>query len=154
LGQDRPAVEGSWQGAIFYVPAEQELEESIELFQDARGVLAGVVNVPVKPIENEPLSAVRFDGKQISWELKRESGTFPYVGTLSADGNEISGQLTDRGKTYPFTFHRRDPAVADAANTAPVHPPLHPLAASGAELKAAFNGDAGKVRLVLLLSPG
>ena len=150
-GQERPAVEGTWDGAIFYVPAEQELEESVELFQDARGVLGGVVNVPVKPIENEPLSAVQFDGKQISWELKRASGVFPYVGTLSADGNEITGQLNDRGKTYQFTFRRRDPAAGEAV---PVHPPIHPLAASGAELKAAFNSDAGKVRLVLLLSPG
>src|SRR5688572_131217 len=88
-GQDRTTIEGTWQGMVIYDPAVFEVEQTIELFKDARGVLAGLIDVPVKPIEDEPLSAIRFDGKQISWELVRDSGTFRYEGTLSEDRNEI-----------------------------------------------------------------
>lgn len=150
-GQARPAVEGSWEGAVVYVPAEQEVEIYVDLFQDARGVLAGLIDVPTKPIEDEPLANVRFDGSRISWELQRDTGTFPYEGTLSADGQEIRGQSTDRGKTLEFWLKRRDP---NAPERVVVHPPLHTLSATGAELKERFNADAGKVRLVMLLSPG
>ena len=150
-GQGRPAVEGSWEGAVVYVPAEQEVEIYIDLFQDARGVLAGLIDIPTKPIEDEPLANLRLDGNRISWELHRDTGTFPYEGILSADGQEIRGQSTDRGKTLEFWLKRRDPGAPERVT---VQPPLHTLSATGAELKERFNADAGKVRLVMLLSPG
>jgi hypothetical protein len=150
-GLARPAVEGSWEGVIVYAPAELEVEIAVELFQDAMGKLAGLVDVPTKPIDDEPLSNLRFDGTRISWELRRDSGTFLFEGTLSADGQEIRGRSIDRGKAYDFSLRRRDPAAPESK---PVPPALHPLSATGAELKERFNGDSGNVRLVMLLSPG
>jgi hypothetical protein len=150
-GQSRPAIEGTWEGALVYVPAEQEVDIIVDLFQDSRGVLAGLIDVPTKPIEDEPLANVRFDGSRISWELQRDSGTFPYEGTLSADGQEIRGRSTDRGKTVEFWLKRRDPGAPERVR---VNPPLHTHSATGAELKERFNADAGTVRLVMLLSPG
>jgi hypothetical protein len=150
-GQDRTTIEGTWKGMVIYDPAVFEVEQTIELFQDARGVLAGLIDVPVKPIEDEPLSAIRLDGQQISWELLRDSGTFRYEGTLSEDRNEINGQFFDRGKVYSFWLRRTDPSAGEPPR---VQPPLHSLSATGAELKERFNHDAGKVRLILLLSPG
>lgn len=150
-GQGHPAVEGSWAGAVVYVPAELEVEIYVELFQDARGVLAGLIDIPTKPIEGEPLANLRLDGSRISWELQRDSGTFPYEGTLSADGQEIRGRSVDRGKSVEFWLKRRAPGAPERVV---VHPPLHTLSATGAELKERFNADAGKVRLVMLLSPG
>lgn len=149
--QDRPTVEGSWEGAIVYVPAELEVEIFVDLFQDSRGVLAGLIDIPTKPIEDEPLANIRLDGNRISWELQRDSGTFPYEGTLSADGQEIRGRSVDRDKTVEFWLKRRDPAAPERVR---VNPPLQILSATGAELKERFNADAGKVRLVMLLSPG
>jgi hypothetical protein len=149
--QNRTIVEGTWEGLVIYEPAVFEVEQSIDLFQDSRGVLAGLIDVPIKPIEDEPLSAIRFDGKQISWELVRDSGTFRYEGTLSDDRNEIRGQFSDRGKVYPFWLRRTDPSAGEPPR---VQPPLHTLSATGAELKERFNRDAGKVRMILLLSPG
>ena len=150
-GQGQSTVEGIWEGVVVYAPAELEVEQAVELFQDARGALAGLIDVPVKPIEDEPLSAVRFDGKRISWELRRDTGTFRYEGTLSDDGKEISGQYFERGKTFPFWLRRTDPAAVKPARAQPA---LHTLSATGGELKERFNADAGKVRLVMLLSPG
>jgi hypothetical protein len=149
--QARPAVEGTWEGALVYVPAEQEVEIIVDLFQDSRGVLAGLIDVPTKPIEDEPLANVRFDGSRISWDLVRDSGTFPYEGTLSADGQEIRGRSNDRGKSVEFWLKRRDPGAPERVR---IEPFLHTLSATGAELKERFNADAGKVRLVMLLSPG
>jgi hypothetical protein len=153
-GQDRATVEGTWEGLVIYDPAVFEVEQTIELFQDARGVLAGLIDVPIKPIEDEPLSAIRFDGRQISWALVRDSGTFRYEGTLSEDRNEISGQFLDRGKVYPFWLRRTDRPPGEPPRVEPVQPPLHTLSATGAELKERFNRDTGNVRLILLLSPG
>jgi hypothetical protein len=150
-GEDRPDVAGSWEGVVVYAPAELEVEIAVELFQDATGKLAGLIDVPTKPIDDEPLANVRFDGTRVSWELRRDSGTFPYEGTLSADGKEIRGRSIDRGKTVDFWLKRRDPGAPERV---PVNPPLHTLSATGAELKERFNADAGKVRLVMLLSPG
>jgi hypothetical protein len=150
-GQDRPAVEGSWEGAVVYVPAELEVEIFVDLFKDSRGILAGLIDIPTKPIEDEPLANLRVDGSRISWELHRDTGTFPYEGTLSADGQEIRGRSEDRGKSVEFWLKRRAPGAPERVT---VHPPLHTLAATGAELKERFNADAGKVRLVMLLSPG
>lgn len=153
-GQDkreRPAAEGAWKGVIVYVAAEQEVEIAVELFLDARGVPGGLIDIPTKPIEHEPLSNVRFEGNRVSWELRRQTGTFLYDGTLAADRNEISGRYFERGKTFDFSLKRSDPAAKEPPA---VHPTLHTLSATGAELKERFNADAGKVRLVLLLSPG
>lgn len=161
-GQDRPvsldsspsldsSVKGSWEGAVVYAPAELEVDLFVDFFLDARGVLVGLIDIPTKPIEDEPLANLRVDGNRISWELQRDSGTFPYEGTLSADGQEIRGRSEDRGKTVDFWLKRRP---AGAPERMAVHPPIHALAATGAELKERFNADAGKVRLVLLLSPG
>lgn len=150
-GQARFDVLGSWDGVIVYVPAEQEVEIAIELVQDVMGRLGGLIDIPVKPIDDEPLAALSLAGDQISWELRRDSGTFPFKGTLSADGKEIRGRCEDRGKSYEFWLKKRDPAAPAAV---PVQPPLVSLSPSGAELKARFEADRGNVRLVMLLSPG
>lgn len=150
-GQSRPAIEGSWEGAVVYTPAELEVEIFLDFFQDSRGILVGLIDIPTKPIEDEPVVNLRVDGSRISWELQRDSGTFPYEGTLSADGQEIRGRSVDRGKTVDFWLKRRDPAAPERVR---VNPPLHTLSATGAELKERFNADAGNVRLVMLLSPG
>ncbi len=151
LGEGRVAVEGMWEGAIVYTAAEQEVDFRLHLFLDARGVLAGLIDIPTKPVEGEPLGGLRLDGSAISWELVRDSGTFPFTGTVTADGSEIRGTCSDRGRTVEFWLRRLDPAAAEPVR---VSPPVLSLAANGAELKERFNADAGKVRLVMLLSPG
>jgi hypothetical protein len=149
--QNRSSVEGSWEGAVVYVPAELEVDIFVDLFRDARGVLAGLIDIPTKPIEDEPLANIQVAEDRISWELQRDSGTFPYEGTLSADGQEIRGRSVDRGKTVEFWLKRRDPGAPERVRA---NPPVHTLSATGAELKERFNADAGKVRVVMLLSPG
>lgn len=149
--QSRSTIEGSWEGAVIYVPAELEVEIYLDFFLDSRGLLAGLIDIPTKPIEDEPVANLRVDGSRVSWELLRDSGTFPYEGTLSADGQEIRGRSVDRGKTVDFWLKRRDPAAPERVRA---EPPLHTLSATAAELRERFNADAGRVRLVLLLSPG
>lgn len=150
-GQNPSSIEGSWEGAVVYVPAELEVDIFVDLFRDSRGVLAGLIDIPTKPIEDEPLANVRLAGDRITWELVRDSGTFPYEGTVSADGQEIRGRSEDRGKTVEFWLKRRAPGAPERVR---VDPPVHDLSATGAELKERFNTDAGNVRVVLLLSPG
>lgn len=146
--QVRPDVEGTWAGVIVYAPAELEVEIAVELSRDAKGALAGSIDIPTKPIDGEPLSDIFVEGNRISWELRRETGSFLFEGTLSADGSRISGRYLERGEFYDFSLQRSGPAAPA------VQPAIHPLSASGAELRERFNADVGNVRLVMLLSPG
>lgn len=148
-GQGSPGVEGTWRGVILYAPAELEVEIAVRLSKDAQGGLAGSIDIPTKPIDGEPLSDIFFDGTRISWELRRQTGSFLFDGALSADGKQISGRYFERGEVYDFSLERSDPAAPP-----PVTPSIHPLSTTGAELRERFNADAGKVRLVMLLSPG
>lgn len=148
-GQGSPGIEGTWRGVILYAPAELEVEIAVALSKDAQGGLAGSIDIPTKPIDGEPLSDIFFDGTRISWELRRQTGSFLYDGTLSADGKQISGRYFERGETYDFSLERSDPAAPPT-----VTPVIHALSTTGAELRERFNADTGKIRLVMLLSPG
>src|SRR5687768_132288 len=109
--QGRPGVEGTWRGVILYAPAELEVEVAVTLSKDAQGGLAGSIDIPTKPIHGEPLSDIFFDGTRISWELRRQTGSFLFDATLSADGKQISGRYFERGEVYDFSLERSDPAA-------------------------------------------
>ena len=76
----------------------------------------------------------------------------PFTGKLAAGGATMSGDFFEGGRNHVPLVLRR---IGDAGSPRQ-EPPLAPvttLSAGSEELKAAFNRDAGKVRLVLLLSP-
>jgi hypothetical protein len=154
---ERP-VEGLWQGLIVYKPAELEVDVTVELARTPQGALAGTIDIPNQKLAYQPLSDVRVEGDAVSFVLSRYSihtkstVVSPFHGTLSADGREIRGEFVEGGQNHvPFALRRAGEAGGE--RQAPPAPPLTVLAAAGDELKAAFNRDAGKVRLVLLVSP-
>jgi hypothetical protein len=151
-------VEGLWQGTLLYKKAELEADVLVELARDAKGKWVGTIDVPNQQMKLHPLDNLRIDGSSVYFELNRFAQKAqvmvetPFTGTLSADGEMITGDFYEGKKNHvPLTLkkiggpgsERPEPRLAEVRS----------LSANGEELRALFNRDAGKVRLVLLLSP-
>ncbi|HEX5759178.1 MAG TPA: hypothetical protein VF121_08290, partial [Thermoanaerobaculia bacterium] len=156
-----PSVEGFWRGVILYQPAEIELELSVEIARDAAGKLVGTIDLPTQRMEYHPLSEVRQEGSRVFLQFRRDSeargpnAPFDFHGELDEAGRTLRGTFVgfyhgDRNR-FPFELTRIGEAGMERAVPAP--PPLRPLSPAGDEMAAAFDRDAGRVRLLMLLSP-
>ncbi len=151
-------LDGLWQGVIVYQPAQIELAVTVEM---SGNPLVGTIDLPGQELKFHLLRSAGFDGSQvaISYDIvpgkEDPDNRFWLRGELAADGKRISGQfigrIHDTEVRAPFTLERKGDAGTPRA--AEVKPALHPLADDAGELRAAFNRDAGKLRLVMLLSP-
>jgi hypothetical protein len=156
-GADRFA--GLWRGMIVNKPAELEVEIVVEIGPGAGGGLAGTIDVPTYRLEYIPLEGVKVDGERIEFGFRRHSEAFGegalsrFEGTLDAGGDEIRGEYTEAGGARRLAFELARAGEAGAPRPEPVTPPLHALSARGEELRTAFNADADRVRLLILMSP-
>jgi pimeloyl-ACP methyl ester carboxylesterase len=151
-------AEGLWAGTLVYKQAEQEVDVVVELARDAQGKWVGTIDVPNQNMKFFPLTNIRAGGDDVSWQFNRFSDKAdlmvetPFTGKLSDGGSALSGDFFEGGRNHLRLTLRR---IGEAGSPRE-EPPLAPvtlLSDSGEELKAAFNRDAGKVRLLLLLSP-
>jgi hypothetical protein len=156
--KDSPA-EGLWQGEIAFLPEQAELDIVVEIAPGHPPV--GTIDFPIMLLKFNPLQNLKVEGSSASFEFDRQidqpdpNDIFKFRGEVSTDGQTMTGKFVGRYSgldlDLPFTLHR----IGDAGS---VRPPLTQRAVttisdSGEELKAAFNRDRDKVRLVLLLSP-
>lgn len=151
-------VEGLWQGSLIYKQAELEADVFVELARDAKGRWVGTMDVPNQGMQFHPLENVRVNGSEVYFEFNRfakKAGVAvetPFTGTVSADGTTIAGDFYEGRKNHiPLSLKRIGQAGDDRPE--PRKSELRSLSDSGAELREMFNRDAGKTRLVLLLSP-
>jgi hypothetical protein len=152
-----PELTGLWRGLIVYKHAENEFELVVEIFRGADGKLQGTVDLPSEHISYRPLRNIVVAGRRLSMEFLNDSevrgpeATFKLEGELGADGKTMRGLFVELGGRVPFEIERQGEPGGERPPAVPA--PLQALADSADQLKAAFNRDAGKVRLVLLLSP-
>lgn len=151
-------VEGLWQGTLLYKRAELEADVLVELARDAKGKWVGTIDVPNQQMKFYPLNNLRIDGSSVYFEFNRFAQKAqvmvetPFTGTLAADGATITGDFYEGKKSHlPLTLKKIGGPGSERPE--PRQAEVHPLSAGGEELRALFNRDAGKVRLVLLLSP-
>jgi hypothetical protein len=156
----RERFTGLWRGLIVNRPAELEVEIVVELGLGVRGELAGTIDVPTYRLAYLPLEELRTAGDRIEFGFRRHSETFgegalsSFAGELVAGGGEIRGEYLEAGGARRLAFRLERAGEAGAPRPEISAPPLASLAAGGDELRALFNGDRDRVRLVLLLSPG
>ena len=152
-------LEGLWEGLMLYKPAEVEVEFTAELARAADGKLVGTIDLPNQHLVFYPLDRATLKGNTgtfaFTWRGPdmQSPASVTFTGTLSPDGKRFSGEVVESdvpGARVPFSMIR----VADAGTPRKeARQAKLVVSAAGAELKESFNRDAGKTRLVMLLSP-
>jgi hypothetical protein len=139
---------GHWEGVLVLTAAEQEIDVMVD-FSRADVQAKGHLWFPLTADGAHEVSGLTVQGSHVSFSVRDQDGVVSaFDGALSPDGNGLQGTMTENGKPVPFTLHRAKPA-------GPVREiPTYKLAAEALQLKAAFNEDAGKTRMLLLVNLG
>lgn len=145
LAQTAVDPSGHWEGKV-QVP-DMEIKIEVDLTKNNKGVLAGTFGQPAQGVKGLPLSTVAVEGRSVRFVVKGgpEAGTFE--GVVSADGQSLSGTVTQAGHSIPFSLTRTgDAKIAPAPKNAPI----------GKELEGTWNGtlEAGgrQMRIVLKMA--
>src|SRR5436190_18121093 len=105
----RPAEPtGHWTGTLQAPSMEVPFE--IDLVKSDDCQFGGTVNLPVERIKGLPLLNVTCEGSSVSFYARADQ---PMRGTLSPDGQTISGDYFAGGNTVPFSMTRSGDARID-----------------------------------------
>jgi hypothetical protein len=105
-GQEAPTPAGHWDGAIV-VPGG-ELGINVDLMVDA-GTWSGDISIPLQQTQDFVLSEVSVTGNEVSFLMAGVPGDPIFKGTMSEDGETISGTFTQGGQAMTFRLTRADP---------------------------------------------
>lgn len=134
---------GHWTGAV-EIP-EHALAMEVDMDSTEKGWI-GSVSIPAQNASGIPLSGITFAEGKLVFHIQGAPGDPTFTGTVSADGQKLSGQFSQGPSTFPFHFSRAgDPKV-----TVPKSSP-----AVAKEFVGTWEGtlEAGQsLRLVLKLS--
>jgi pimeloyl-ACP methyl ester carboxylesterase len=106
-------IGGNWEGPLKVTP-QIELPIVLELKEGKKGSLSGNWASPDEALKNQPFDSVAFKDGVLTFSIKYTDAS--YNGKLNKAATEIAGTWTQRGKTYPITFKRFDPAKVVAAS--------------------------------------
>ena len=114
---------GHWVGSIS-IP-EMLLQIEVDIDKKANGQLVATFGQPEQGVKGLPFSSVTIEGRAIRLVLKSGPESSTFEGTLSQDGQELSGTATQSGMSAPFKLARTgDARVAPAPKNAPISPRL------------------------------
>ena len=78
----------------------------------------GSISIPAQNASGIPLDAISFTNGKCTFRIKGAPGDPTFVGTLSADGKTMAGDLTQGQGVFPFKFSwTGDPKVATAKSS-------------------------------------
>lgn len=147
LTAQQEALAGHWEGAIVLTPAEEEVDIVVD-FKSAGERIEGRLKFPVTLDGAHEVESLSVQGSMVAFSVRDRAGVVSaFKGTLSADGASMEGTMLESGKNIPFTLRR-----VTAPGPAP-KVPTYRLTGDGTALTQAFDGDLGKVRILLLLNP-
>jgi hypothetical protein len=110
-----PSAAGHWDGAI-HAPFG-DVVVALDLALEG-GVLQGRFSNPSEQINGLPFARVSANGRALELQLKTEPAQ-TFRGTLSGDGQTISGDFLINVYAVPFDLKRTGEAQFDAAPTSP-----------------------------------
>ena len=109
-------VEGHWEGTIDL--AGTKLAFDVDLRKKGDGSWSGDISIPAQGASNLPLSNVRSDGAEVTFEISSETpgiaGDPTFKGKLAPDGRSVTGDFTQGGGTFPFRMDSRPSPSASA----------------------------------------
>lgn len=141
------SLTGHWEGFVVLVAAEQEVDVVAD-FKPAGGQEEGKVSFPLTADGAHAVEDLRVHPPHVSFAVHDASGVdSSFDGVLSPDGAMLQGTMKESGTPMSFTLRRTKAAEPR------VEPSIAHLGDNASELARAFNGDLGKVRMILLLDP-
>jgi CubicO group peptidase (beta-lactamase class C family) len=99
-------AEGQWAGAV-QTPGGG-LEVTVDLEETADG-WRGQIDIPAQGAEDLDLAGVAVDGDSVRFSIPGTPGDPTFRGTLSDDGEVLSGDFSQGGQTFPFELERVGP---------------------------------------------
>ena len=128
LGAQSANLSGHWEGSI-KVPG-MELRVEIDLAAASGGALTGTMSIPSQNVKGLPFLNVAVEGKSVTFNSRDDQ---VFKGTLSANGQALSGILDMSGFTIPFSLARTgDPKIEPLEKSPPI----------GKELEGTWNAKA------------
>jgi len=112
--QDGPR--GHWTGSIA-IP-DHPLAVEVDLDKTAAGWV-GSIAIPAQNASGLPLEAIAFADGKWTFRIKAGPGQPTFTGTLSADGQTLSGDFTQGGGSFPFKLSRTGDAKVAAIKRSP-----------------------------------
>lgn len=101
--QDAPDPAGNWDGAIVTPNGDLGINVDLTVEDD---VWSGNISIPAQGAQDLPLADVVVDGVKVGFKIPNVPGDPTFDGTLSEDGNVISGAYTQSGATVEFKLTR------------------------------------------------
>jgi uncharacterized protein (TIGR03435 family) len=139
----KPAIADVWQGTLH---ADKDLRTIVKITQGPNGALKGQwysIDQTPRPI---PIKTTTFQDGALRLDIEDIDGV--YTGKISADGNLITGEWKQAGKTFPLILAR---ATNETAWTIPEPPKAVPPMATDADpnwevatIKPASPDEKGK----------
>jgi hypothetical protein len=109
--QNAPDPSGHWEGTI--QTPEMAIAIEVDLANNSSG-LAGTISVPPQNLKGLPLVIETAEGRSLTFRFNGAPGSRLFRGTLSEDGQSITGQFVQSGFTMPFGLTRRGEARIEA----------------------------------------
>ena len=140
-------VEGNWQGALEV--SGFKLRLVLKISKTADGKLKATVDSLDQSAKDLVVDTITFQDNTLQFEMKALHAS--YVGTLSKDGTQLTGQFT-QGGVLPLDFKR----VTDMSQLELKRPqtPKKPYSYTEAEVSYENKQDQVKLAATLTLPPG
>jgi hypothetical protein len=126
LAQAQKSAAGHWEGSID--TPNGPLGINLDLALSQSGKWEGEIGIPSQNLAGFPLSNLKVEGANVSFELRGGPGKPTFNGKLSEDGKTIAGDMMQGGATLPFKIERKGearltasapPATGGAGKTGP-----------------------------------
>jgi len=95
-------ITGIWEGVI-EIPGTK-LEIIVEFTLGDDGIYAGTIDIPLQDLQGMDMTDVVVNLPEVLFAMPGVPGEPKFVGALSVDKSEISGQFTQGGQTFPFSL--------------------------------------------------
>lgn len=106
-------LEGHWEGTI-EVPG-QALDVDLDFTTDGKE-WSGTISIPAQGARDLPLEQITAQKNAVSFAITGIPGAPTFSGTLSEDGDSITGDFSQGGQTFPFTLSSGVSPAIEARN--------------------------------------
>ena len=101
---DEASVAGHWVGEVELPGTKLGFDVDLALKPD--GTWSGDISIPMQNAKDLPLGNISVKGKDVSFEIAGVPGNPSLKGTLSDDGQKVTGQFMQGGQSFPCAMSR------------------------------------------------